>query len=53
MRKQVLVFGAILVMEESLPAVLVDAEAVSQAVLNLIDNAIKYSPDRKQLSIRV
>ncbi len=40
-------------LEESLPAVLVDAEAVSQAVLNLIDNATKYSPDRKQLSIRV
>ncbi len=40
-------------LEESLPAVLVDAEAVSQAVLNLIDNAMKYSPDRKQLSIRV
>ncbi len=39
--------------EESLPKVLVDAEAVSQAVLNLVDNAMKYSPDRKHLSIRV
>jgi signal transduction histidine kinase len=46
-------FALSVALEESLPAVLVDAEAVSQAVLNLIDNAMKYSPDRKQLSIRV
>ena len=40
-------------LEDSLPAVLVDAEAVSQAVLNLVDNAMKYSADRKYLGIRV
>ena len=31
----------------------VDAEAVSQALLNLLDNAMKYSLDRKELSVRV
>jgi signal transduction histidine kinase len=40
-------------LEESLPPALVDREAVSQAVLNLVDNALKYSTDRKHLSIRV
>src|SRR5258708_377794 len=40
-------------LEESLPAALVDREAVSQAILNLVDNALKYSTDRKYLSIRV
>jgi signal transduction histidine kinase len=40
-------------LEDSMPAVLVDAEAVSQAVLNLVDNAMKYSADRKYLGIRV
>jgi len=39
--------------EESLPAALVDREAVSRAVLNLIDNRLKYSTDRKDLRIRV
>jgi signal transduction histidine kinase len=40
-------------LQESLPPVLVDREAVSQAVLNLVDNALKYSTDRKHLGIRV
>ncbi len=32
---------------------LVDAEAISRALLNLVDNAMKYSSDRKKLSVRV
>jgi signal transduction histidine kinase len=40
-------------LEESMPAAPVDSEAISQAVLNLVDNAVKYSSDRKHLSIRV
>src|SRR6185437_175575 len=35
----------------SLPPVLLDREAMAQAVSNLLDNAIKYSRDVKQLSI--
>ena len=34
-----------------LPPVLIDRDAMSQAISNLLDNAIKYSGDVKQLSI--
>lgn len=37
--------------EPGLPTVLIDREAMSQAISNLIDNAIKYSGKVKQLSI--
>jgi signal transduction histidine kinase len=37
--------------EPSLPPVLIDRDAMAQAVSNLIDNAIKYSGETKQLSI--
>ncbi|MGE5350726.1 MAG: sensor histidine kinase [Acidobacteriota bacterium] len=33
--------------KENLPLVMLDCEAVSQAVINLIDNAAKYSGDKK------
>jgi two-component system phosphate regulon sensor histidine kinase PhoR len=36
---------------EKLPAVNIDEEAVSEAVINLIDNAVKYSPEKKQIEI--
>jgi len=37
--------------ESDLPPVLIDREAMAQAISNLIDNAIKYSGKVKQLSI--
>jgi signal transduction histidine kinase len=35
------------------PPVMVDAEAVEQALENVISNAIKYSPDRRELHVEV
>ena len=35
----------------SLPPVSIDRDAMAQAISNLVDNAIKYSGDVKQLSI--
>ena len=37
---------------DKLPALNIDEEAVSEAVINLIDNAVKYSPDIKQIEIK-
>ncbi len=37
---------------ENLPDVKIDTEAVSEAVINLIDNAIKYSNDTKEVILR-
>lgn len=39
--------------EEPLPPVSVDAAAIGQSVLNLLDNAVKYSGDSRQISVRV
>ncbi|RPH37690.1 ATP-binding protein [bacterium] len=38
-------------LDESLPPVKGDAESISEAVINLIDNAIKYSGESKYLAI--
>jgi signal transduction histidine kinase len=35
------------------PAARFDAAAVSQAVINLLDNAIKYSGDRREIAVRM
>ncbi len=39
--------------EEGLPAARIDERAIQLAVINLIDNALKYAPDGKVISIRV
>ena len=39
--------------QPDLPPVLIDRDAMEQAISNLLDNAIKYSRDVKQLSITV
>jgi signal transduction histidine kinase len=39
-------------MDEDLPPVAGDREALSSAVLNLLDNAIKYSPDSSAVRLR-
>ncbi len=38
---------------EDLPEAEVDAEAISQALINLVNNAIKYSPQEKFIRLRV
>ncbi|MCA1614556.1 MAG: HAMP domain-containing histidine kinase [Acidobacteria bacterium] len=35
-----------------LPEAVFDRDAFSQALLNLIDNAVKYSPERKSITVR-
>ena len=36
---------------EDLPALEIDPEALSQALINLLNNAIKYSPERKSIKV--
>jgi len=38
--------------QADLPSVLIDRDAMAQAISNLVDNAIKYSAEVKQLSIK-
>jgi two-component system phosphate regulon sensor histidine kinase PhoR len=37
---------------EDIPEIFADREAVTDAVVNLIDNAMKYSKDRKEIFLR-
>jgi signal transduction histidine kinase len=39
-------------MQPDLPPVVIDRDAMAQAISNLVDNAIKYSSEVKQLSIK-
>ena len=39
--------------EDGLPPTRVDRDAMSQAVLNLLDNSMKYSRDEKHIQVRV
>ena len=45
-------FNIILELDEQIPHVLADTEAVSEALINLIDNAVKYSTDVKEIYIK-
>ena len=36
----------------SLPVVMADREAVAQAFINLLQNAVRYSPDKGEISVR-
>jgi signal transduction histidine kinase len=40
-------------MAEDLPEAVLDAEAISQALINLVNNALKYSPVEKYIRLRV
>lgn len=40
-------------LESPLPAVFVDAEAIAQALINLLDNAVKYSGTAREIEIRL
>lgn len=39
--------------DDNIPSVLVDAEALSQAVHNLLDNAVKFSDKEKKVSVEL
>jgi len=39
--------------EDNLPDVLVDRDAIEQAILNLLSNAMKYSGESRQIDLRV
>jgi signal transduction histidine kinase len=39
--------------EHDLPPVLIDRDAISQAVLNLVNNAVKYSDEHKEIVVQV
>ncbi len=39
--------------DETLPAVYVDREAIARALLNLVNNALKYSPEEKFLGVKL
>jgi signal transduction histidine kinase len=44
-------FALELELAEDLPELAFDPEALSQALINLVNNAIKYSPDRKSIKV--
>jgi signal transduction histidine kinase len=39
--------------EDGIPVLYVDQEALSQAINNLLDNALKFSPDRKEIFVNL
>lgn len=45
-------FAFNIIKDETLPIVKIDEEAVSEAIVNLVDNAVKYSNEKKEITIR-
>ena len=45
-------FAFNLVKDETIPIIKIDEEAVSEAIVNLVDNAVKYSDSIKEIIIR-
>jgi len=41
-----------IVKDETIPILKIDEEAVSEAIVNLVDNAVKYSDSKKEIIIR-
>jgi two-component system phosphate regulon sensor histidine kinase PhoR len=41
-----------IVKDESIPIIKIDEEAISEAIVNLVDNAVKYSNTSKEIIIR-
>jgi two-component system phosphate regulon sensor histidine kinase PhoR len=41
-----------IVKDENIPIIRIDEEAVSEAIVNLVDNAVKYSSEKKEITIR-
>ncbi len=41
-----------LIKDETIPIIKIDEEAVSEAIVNLVDNAVKYSDNKKEITIR-
>jgi len=39
--------------QENIPQLPVDREALSQAINNLLDNAVKFSPDKKEIAVHL
>jgi two-component system phosphate regulon sensor histidine kinase PhoR len=44
-------FEYLVKLAEDLPDILIDSEAISDAFINLLDNAIKYSTDKKEIEV--
>ena len=44
-------FSLALELADELPALAIDPEAISQALINLLNNAIKYSPEQKEIRV--
>lgn len=38
--------------DETIPIIKIDEEAVSEAIVNLVDNAVKYSLNKKEITLR-
>jgi len=41
-----------IIKDETIPIIKLDEEAISEAIVNLIDNAVKYSDQKKEITIR-